>query len=184
MENVSAVEEKGRSRFDEINTKIEDGVLLTEGTKKIREKVEGLGGNFTYCTLGAAVEMDKMMTGESLPNVEQLGSILFLTASNEPIDLSKVEIGKDGLGYLGASAAFHVWLIYKPELGFLQSRDSALTLSRARDISSRKSDKRHLVFAPAKFVSQKILDEEKIPVDFAPLPWALYRIDGGRNGNP
>jgi adenine-specific DNA-methyltransferase len=35
------------------------------------------------------------------------------------------------------------------------------------------------VFAPAKFVSQKLLDEAGVPVEFAPLPWALYRVERG-----
>jgi len=71
-----------------------------------------------------------------------------------------------------------VWLIYKPDLEFLKSRDSALTLSKAKAFAAAKPEgKRHLVFAPAKFVSQKVLDEEKVPVEFAPLPWALYRIE-------
>jgi len=33
------------------------------------------------------------------------------------------------------------------------------------------------VFAPARFVSQKMLNEQNLPVEFAPLPFALYRIE-------
>ena len=40
-----------------------------------------------------------------------------------------------------------------------------------------KPDKPHLVFAPARFVRQKMLAEQNIPVEFAPLPFALYRIE-------
>ncbi len=184
MEKVLGIERSELPRFDRIRKKIEDGELLVEGVKNVAEKIDGLGGNFTYCTLGEAVDMDKMLTGKALPVFEQLGAILFLTATNEPINPAKVSMGDDGLGYLGESSAFHVWLIYKPESGFLKSRESALTLTKARDIASRKPKKRHLVFASAKFVSQKILEDEKIPVEFAPLPWALYRIGGGPDGNP
>jgi adenine-specific DNA-methyltransferase len=181
---ISDIEKIERHRFDKIEKKVKLGELIVEGHKSITEKVDGLGGSFTYCTLGESVEMDKMLIGKTLPSVEQLGALLFLTATNEPIDQSKVKIMNDGLGYLGESAAFHVWLIYKPESGFLKSRESALTLTKAREITSRKPEKRHLVFAPAKFVSQKILEDEKIPVEFAPLPWALYQIGGERNGTP
>ncbi len=184
LDQIATLESQAAHRFDKIEKRIKDGNILVEGVEFIAEKIDGLAGSFTYCTLGDAVDMDKMLTGKALPVFEQLGAILFLTATNEPINPAKVSMGDDGLGYLGNSSAFHVWLIYKPELGFLQSRESALTLSKARDIASRKTDKRHLVFAPAKFVSQKILDDQKIPVEFAPLPWALYRIDGGRIGNP
>jgi len=34
-----------------------------------------------------------------------------------------------------------------------------------------------LVFAPARFVSQKMLKEQNIPVEFVPLPFSLYRIE-------
>ena len=64
---------------------------------------------------------------------------------------------------------------------FLKSPDAALTLSRAKTfaawghaLNDGKGDgKRHLVFAPAKYLSNKQLLEHG--VDFAPLPFALYR---------
>jgi adenine-specific DNA-methyltransferase len=178
LAQIASIENLDGHRFDKIEKKIKDGELLVEGVKTITERVDGLGGSFTYCTLGDAVDMDKMLTGESLPSFEQLGALLFHMATNEAIDPGKM-FEKDGHGYLGESAAFHVWLIYKPELDFLKSRDSALTLAKAKDIAAKKSGKRHLVFAPAKFVSQKLLDEASIPVEFAPLPWALYRVERG-----
>ena len=70
-----------------------------------------------------------------------------------------------------------MWLIYKPELAFLKSADAALTLAKARALVEQKPGKRHLVFAPARFVSQKLLNEEGLPVEFAPLPFALYRVE-------
>lgn len=167
-----------KHRFDKIEKKVKDGVLTVEGVNTVTEKTEGLGGSFTYCTLGAAIDMDKMLTGEALPDFGQLGALLFHMATNEAIDPAKVS-EKDGHGYLGESTAFHVWLIYKPDLEFLKSREAALTLAKARDLVAMKPGKKHLVFAPAKFVSQKLLDEEKIPVEFAPLPWALYRVERG-----
>ena len=57
--------------------------------------------------------------------------------------------------------------------------EAALTLSRARDFASTGPEGRHLVFAPARYVSQKMLNEEGIPVEFVLLPFALYRIDQG-----
>jgi adenine-specific DNA-methyltransferase len=59
------------------------------------------------------------------------------------------------------------------ELDFLKSRDAALTLSRARAIAAAKPD---LVFAAARFVSQRILNDEHLNVEFAPLPFALDRV--------
>jgi adenine-specific DNA-methyltransferase len=53
----------------------------------------------------------------------------------------------------GESAALHLWLIYRPELELLKSRDAALTLSRAQAIAEAKPGTWHLVFAPAQFAS-------------------------------
>ena len=178
LAQIAGIENLEEHRFDRIEKKVKDGVLTVEGVKAITERVDGLGGTFTYCTLGAAVEMDKLLSGETLPSFEQLGALLFHTATHEAVNPA-IMTGPDaqGLGYLGESSTYHVWLIYRPELAFLQSREAALTLAKARTLAEARPDKRHLVFAPARFVSQKLLEAERLPVDYAPLPWALYRVE-------
>lgn len=173
---IASLENLDAYRYNKIEKKVKDGLLTVEGVKTLTEQVEGLGNSFTYCTLGEAVDMDKLLTGESLPSFAALGALLFHMATNEAMDPANMTM-KDGHGYLGESSAFHVWLIYEPDLAFLQSRESALTLAKARALVEAKPTKKHLVFAPAKFVSQKLLDAEQIPVEFAPLPWALYRVE-------
>ena len=42
---------------------------------------EGLGGSFTYCTLGAPLEIEGMLTGEALPSYETLAAYLLYTTS-------------------------------------------------------------------------------------------------------
>ena len=166
-------------RFDKIDKTVKNGELVVEGVKAITGQTEGLGGSFTYCTLGEAIDLDKLLTGESLPSFGQLGALLFHMATNEAKPITEDVEDIAGCGYLGESACYHVWLVYRPDMAFLKSRDAALTLSRARELSTAKPGKKQLVFAPAKFVSQKLLDEEKLPVEFSPLPWALYRIERG-----
>lgn len=68
-------------------------------------------------------------------------------------------------------------MIYKPDVDWLKTPEAALTLSRAKTFAETDSAKKHLVFAPARYVSQKMLAEQNIPVEFVPLPFALYRID-------
>lgn len=178
LEQVASYENLQGQDFDSIDKKVRDGVLLVEGVKAITERVEGLGGAFTYCDLGQAVDLDGLLTGEHLPTFEQLGALLFHMATNEAMNPAAMFV-KDEHGYLGESSAFHVWLIYQPDLAFLKSRDAALTMAKAKALAQEKPGKRHLVFAPAKFVSQKLLDEAQVPVEFAPLPWALYRAEKG-----
>jgi adenine-specific DNA-methyltransferase len=176
LDDIAAIENLEGSQYDKVEKKVKDGVLVVEGVKQITDRMEGLGGEFTYCTLGEAVDLDRMLTGEVLPSFEQLGALLFHMATNEAFNPSGMS---EQDGYLGESAIYHVWLIYKPALDFLKCKDAALTLAKAQALVVAKPGKRHLVFAPAKFVSQKLLDEAKVPVEYAPLPWALYRVDRG-----
>jgi adenine-specific DNA-methyltransferase len=179
LNHVESIKHLEGHRFDRIKAEVKDGELIVTGEREVTRKTEGLGGDFTYCTLGAAIEIDRLLTGEHLPDFEQLGSLLFHMATNEarPVAAEPEEVA--GCGYLGASSAQHLWLIYRPELAFLKSREAALTLSRAETIARAKPDRPHLVFAPARFVSQQLLREAKlpVPVEFAPLPFALYRAE-------
>lgn len=179
VEQAQAPSASKRKRFDKIETKIDDGVLRVEGVRKVSQMADGLGGEFTYCTLGEAVELDKLLSGERLPAFEALGAWLFYTATGGTLPpLPK----KAPAHYLGEALDKHVWLIYQPDLRFLKSPDAALILSRAQamqqwglahDKALGRAPKGHLVFAPAKYLSNKQLKE--CGVDYAPLPFALYR---------
>lgn len=149
---------------------------LTRGVPgaKDDEYKTGLGGSFTYCSLGDPVELDKVLNGETLPPYAGLGAALFHMATNHALDPAPM---REDDFYLGSTGSQHVWLIYKPDLEWLKSPESALTLARAKAFAATDPGKRHLVFAPARFVSQKMLAEQNIPVEFVPLPFALYRID-------
>lgn len=168
-----------RRRFDKIDTRVDDGVLRVEGVRRISEMAPGLGGSFTYCTLGDAVELDKLLSGEKLPAFDALGAWLFYTATGGVLPPAPK---KAPAWYLGEAKDRHVWLVYKPELQFLKSPEAALTLSLARqvqewgrshDAKRKRTPMRHLVFAPAKYLSNRQLQVHG--VDYAPLPFALYR---------
>jgi adenine-specific DNA-methyltransferase len=167
-----------KKRFNKLNVELKDGVLRVEGEKRISERVDGLGGEFTYCTLGEPLDIEKLLSGECLPTFDALGAWLFHTATGGTL-LPKPKDAPPW--YLGEAKDAHVWLVYEPDLMFLKSPEAALTLSKAKDFAdwggSRNlgagDGKRHLVFAPAKYLSNKQLLEHG--VDFAPLPFALYR---------
>ena len=171
-----------KKRFDKLNIELKDGVLKVEGEKRISQRVDGLGGEFTYCTLGEPLNIDKLLSGEHLPAFEALGAWLFHTATGGTL----LPAPKDApQWYLGEALDAHVWLVYEPSLAFLKSPDAALTLSRAQGFADwgrargagqgrePTEPKRHLVFAPAKYLSNKQL--LALGVDYAPLPFALYR---------
>jgi adenine-specific DNA-methyltransferase len=169
--HVASIENLDGPRFDKIRKEVKNGNLIVTGERKVTQKAEGLGGGFTYCTLGNAVDLDDMLSGKSLPSYAGLGSYLFHTATGRPMDAARVD---ETSYYLGESPQHHVWLIYRPDLAFLKSREGALTLEFAERIAQRK-DKQHLVFAPTRYVPNKTL--LPMGVEYAPLPYALYRIE-------
>lgn len=174
LDKVALIEQQNAERFDKVKATVKDGELIVTGEKAVARQTEGLGGGFTYCTLGDKLALDDLLTGKSLPSFDAFGGYLFHTATGRPLDPAKV---READGYLGESTQYNVWLIYQPDLDFLKSRDAALTLGIAEKIAATAKDKPHLVFAPARFVPQKTLLE--LGVEHAPLPYALYRIEKG-----
>jgi len=172
LHKLDGIENLEKHRFDKVDRTVKDGELLMVGKKEIKEKVEAIGGGFTFCTLGAPVDLDKILTGENLPTYGDLGSWLFHTATGEPLDTSSVD---EKTWFLGESSQCQVWLIYKPSFEFLKSKEASLTLDLAEEISKKGvSGKRNLVFAPAKYVANKML--LPLGVEYAPLPYSLYRV--------
>ena len=153
---------------------IDDAKVGAQSIEKISERAEGLGGEFTYCTLGEPVDIEKLLSGERLPAFDALGAWLFYTATGGALP----QVPKKAPPwYLGEAVNHHVWLVYRPELAFLKSPDAALTLTLAKCLhewsAARQDGKKQLVFAPAKYMSNKQLLDYGI--DYAPLPFALYR---------
>lgn len=186
LQHVQSIENLDGLRFDAIKKEIKDGELIVTGENKITERVAGLGGGFTFYTLGEPLEIDKILTGETLPDYQTLGAWLFHTATGQAfnaLDSAGVAnlFAPTDLAfpitdwYLGTSTGYHVWLIYRPELDFLKSPQAALTLTVAEAIAKTYQDKPHLVFAAAKYVPNRLL--LPLGVEHMPLPFALYRME-------
>lgn len=179
LDQVQSIENLDGPNYDKITKSVKDGTLIVMGEKQVKDKTEGLGGSFTYCTLGDPIDMDGLLTGEDVPPVEALAALLYHTATSQPFDTGALKAAPDigdGLYRLGSANGRHIWLFYKPELDWLKSGDAALSLSKARAIAETETGD-HLVFAPAKFVSRELLAAERLPVEYAPLPYALYRVE-------
>lgn len=176
MKTVESIENLHGHAYDRIRKQVKAGELIVTGETMIEQRTEGLGGFFTFCTLGAPVELDKLLTGEALPPWEGLGAALFHMATNRASDSA---VFRQKEYYVGEADGQHVWLIYQPDLDWLKSPAAALTLTRAKNFAATDPERQHLVFAPSRFVSQKTLTELNLRVEFAPLPYALYRIDRG-----
>lgn len=179
LEKVQRIETLDGPKYDKIAKTVKDGALIVTGERAVQGRTEGLGGSFTYCELGAPIDMDGLLTGADLPDAAAMAALLYHTATAQafdPASLLAVPAIGEGVMQLGVANGRTLWLIYKPDLDWLKSSEAALTLSRARAIAAHSAGE-HLVFAPAKFVSRELLAAEKLPVEFAPLPFALYRVE-------
>ena len=179
MEKVQKIETLDGPKYDRIAKTVKDGTLIVTGERKVKEKTEGLGGTFTYCTLGEPVEMDAILSGDALPDEAAMAGLLWHTATATPLAPDAMTPAPDigeGVARLGEFAGRTYWLFYRPDRDWLKSADAALSLTKARAIAATAPGN-HLVFAPAKFVSRELLGRERLDVDYAPLPFALYRLE-------
>ena len=140
----------------------------------MKETAPGIGGSFTYCTLGEPIDIESLLTGKGLPSFEALARYVFYTATGQ--SLAKVgEPAPDG--FIGETDLFRVHLFYQPDREWLRSNEAALNAERVTAIEQNsKGGKRAVVFAVAKFMSQKELTARRI--EFCQLPYAVHRILG------
>ena len=131
---------------------------------------DGLGGSFTYCTLGDTIDTEGMLTGDTLPTYETLARYIAWTATG-----SKLEVKAQQEDYcFGETKDIRFYLIYKPTLAFLESNKSALDASLADQIAEQCKGvgKKAYVYASHKFMSQK--DLTPLGITFCQLPYSIY----------
>ena len=134
---------------------------------------EGLGGSFTYCTLGKPIEIEGMLTGEALPPYESLAAHLLYTTSGVSVGASELE-PKNADGLFHSDDKTNYYMLYKPDLDYLCSNESMLDSERAEriDAHSRQGGKKAIVYVAGKYMPQRVLTE--MGITFCQLPNALY----------
>jgi len=147
---------------------------VSNGVPNAKDKTlqQGLGGSFTYCTLGEPIDEEGMLTGENLPSYEALAHYIAYTATGTAFDT--ITMQQDYCFGETHNACFY--LIYEPSLEFLESKQSALDVKRAEQIAKtcKKTGKSAYVYAPQKFISQKELTG--MGITFCQLPHNIHRI--------
>ena len=174
LEHIASIENLRTHEYDEIKKQIKDGVLTVTGERKVAKTAPGLGGSLTYCTLGEAIDIESLLTGKDMPSFDALARYVFYTATGQ----SLASVGKPAPdGWIGETDLFRVHLFYQPAKEWLRSNEAALNSERVAAIQqNNKSGKRSIVFAVAKFMSQKELTARRI--EFCQLPYAVHRILG------
>ena len=134
---------------------------------------EGLGGSFTYCTLGNPLEVEGMLNGD-LPEFGILAAYLLYTAGGITSEVRSLQPqNEDGLFYSDDRTDYH--LIYQPSVDWLRSDAAPLTAERAQRIrdASRERGRSALVYAACKYISQRSLSRMG-GIRYCQLPYEIH----------
>ena len=145
------------------------------GVPGARDKAlqDGLGGSFTYCTLGPPIELEGMLTGEALPAFSSLAAYLLHTASGVSTEHDALTPqDDDGLFYSDDTTSYY--LLYKPDVEYLHSHEAVLNDERAKRISAAccATGRKAIVFAAGKYLGQRELTDWGIT--FVQLPYQMH----------
>ena len=148
---------------------------VINGVENAKDKTlqEGLGGSFTYCTLGEPIEIEAMLTGESLPPYSVLAAHLLFAAAGVSVGDEKLEQkNDDGLFYSDDKNDYY--LHYQPDLNYLSSDAAILTQDYAERIrdASHQNGKKAIVYAAGNYMGQRELT--KMGITFCQLPYVLH----------
>lgn len=177
VEKAESIKPLEGADYDEVKITVEAGELVVTGEMTIKDKAPGIPGAFTYCTLGAEMSLEGLLTGKDLPAFEALAKYVFYTATGRTLATVVKQPTKGGDGLIGEVEHYRVHLIYQPDQAWLRSEAAVLTETKVEAIvAGRPAGQRSLVFAAAKYLSQKDLTGRG--VEFCQLPYAIHRILG------
>ena len=149
---------------------------VIKGVPEAREPSlrEGLGGSFTYCTLGDPIAVEDLLTGENLPTYSELAAYLLHTASVRLVSEDLQAKNEAGLFY--SSETTDYYLLYRPDLEWLRSNEAILNEEKARSI--RAVGRKAVVFAADKFMGQRFLTD--MDITFCQIPYEIHRPSRSR----
>lgn len=174
IEKVESIEQFEGAGYDSVKKEIKDGVLIVSGERTVEETAPGLGGSFTFCTLGSPIDIESLLTGQDMPSFDALARYVYYTVTGQSLEKKPKP---NGSGFIGENELFRIHLIYKPDKAWLRSNEAALNAERVESIDKQNTaKKRCVVFAVAKFMSQKELTTRRI--EFCQLPYAVHRVLG------
>ena len=136
---------------------------------------DGLGGSFTYCTLGAPIDVEGLLTGDALPEYSALAAYLLHTATGFSAGAMTLEAqSDDGLFYSNGQTDYY--LLYQPSVEWLKSDDSMLNLTRVKRIHERNraEGRKAVVFAAGKYMGQR--DLSRVGITFCQLPYEMHTM--------
>ena len=131
---------------------------------------EGLGGSFTYCTLGEPFDAESLLKGDSLPDYETLAVFLLHTASGLSLEPESLRTARNDQRFYQTETTDY-YLYYEPDREWLKSDEAMLTPERAEQIKQNRRPA--TVFGAGKYLSQSELT--KMGITFCQLPYELFK---------
>ncbi len=149
---------------------------VINGVPGARDKAlqEGLGGSFSYCTLGEPIDTEGLLTGEHLPEYPALAAYVLHTCSGISAGADALDPrDDDGLFYRNGEQDYY--LLYRPDLEWLGSHDAMFSAERAERIAQRNKaeGRKAVVFAPGKYIGQRELSG--FGIIFCQLPYQIHQ---------
>ena len=135
---------------------------------------EGLGGSFSYCTLGEPIDTEGLLTGEHLPEYTALAAYVLHTSSGISAGADDLEPrDDDGLFYRNGEQDYY--LLYRPDLEWLGSHAAMFNAAQAERIAQRNQaeGRKAVVFAPGKYIGQRELSG--FGITFCQLPYQIHQ---------
>ena len=134
---------------------------------------EGLGGSFTYCTLGEPIDTEGLLTGEHLPEYPALAAYVLHTCSGISAGANALQPDADNLFYRNGVTDYY--LLYRPDLEWLRSHDAMFTAEMAERIADRNraEGRKAVVFAPGKYIGQR--DLTGMGITFCQMPYQIHQ---------
>ncbi len=132
----------------------------------------GLGGEFTFCSLGKELSESNLLEGKELPSFKALASHLFYNATGKSLLTTKAKKTTPYF-FIASHNNCNLYLIYKPNLKFLRSIQSALNEDILEEINKHKGpNKEAIIYSTSKFLRHKDLAKHR--VTWCQLPFSLY----------
>lgn len=133
----------------------------------------GLGGTFTYCTLGNSITVEEILSGKNLPSYSSLRSYIIHTITGTSLN-EKFNVKKNWSIY--ETPLDVIFLIYEKDIDFMRSDSSSLNdnLSKIMYRYCKSKNKKGIVFASnttlsAKILSSRLLTFNQIPFNIRGL---------------
>ena len=134
---------------------------------------DGLGGSFTYCTLGDPFDAESLLNGEGLPDYETLAVFLLHTAAGLSLEPDALSTARNDQRFYRTETTDY-YLYYEPDVEWLKSDEAMLTPERAEQI--KNGERPAIVFGAGKYLSQRELTD--MDITFCQLPYELFKGGG------